>query len=54
MRQYTCCQGYFDCCCFKAGTLGEDACPEGYLCVEALCCTHFSIQANRLTLALAP
>lgn len=47
MRQYTCCQGYFDCCCFKAGTVGEDSCPEGYLCVEALCCTHFSIQANR-------
>ena len=48
MRQYTCCQGYFDCCCFKAGTVGEDSCPEGYLCVETLCCTHFSIQANRL------
>ena len=47
MSQYKCCQGYFDCCCFRAGTLGEEQCPEAYLCVEAFCCTHFATQANR-------
>ena len=47
MGRYTCCQGYFDCCCFKAGRLGEEQCPEGYLCVESIFCTHFAIQANR-------
>ena len=47
MSRYKCCQGYFDCCCFRAGEVGEQQCPEGYLCVETLLCTHFATQANR-------
>ena len=29
-----CAQGYFDCCCFKAGCYGEKSCPAFCLCVE--------------------
>ena len=47
MAEYSCCQGYFDCCCFRAGQVGEEQCPEVYLCVESFCCTHFATQANR-------
>jgi hypothetical protein len=34
MTRYKCCQGYFDCCCFKAGSCGEKSCPYFCLCLE--------------------
>ena len=47
MSQYVCCQGYFDCCCFTAGSFGERDSPECCLCVESFCCVHFATQATR-------
>jgi len=48
MSKYLCCQGYFDCCCFKAGTLGESNCPTCCLCLEAVCCLSCAVSATRI------
>lgn len=50
MRRYACCQGYYDCCCFKAGSMGEDSCPEMCLCLEAWLCEPCSISASRMAI----
>lgn len=43
-----CCQGYFDCLCFEAGTLGEENCPHCCLCLESTCCNMLAVNASRL------
>lgn len=48
MTKYTCCQGYFSCCCFKAGSCSEDKCPELCLCVESCCCNNLAVSASRI------
>jgi hypothetical protein len=48
MTKYKCCQGYFDCCCFKAGSMGESSCPELCLCCESVCCPSCVVSASRL------
>jgi hypothetical protein len=57
-KNYICCQGYFQCCCFpkgcgmgKAEGNGLDKnCPELCLCLEAWLCTSCAISANRFLL----
>lgn len=46
MGQYKCCQGYFDTCCFKAGSCGDEGNPA-CLVVEACCCPGFAVQGSR-------
>ena len=46
MAEYKCCQGYFDTCCFKAGSCGDTGNPA-CLVVEACCCPGFAVQASR-------
>jgi len=48
MSRYSCCQGYFNLCCFTAGECGESSCPECCLCCEVLCCPSCAISATRL------
>mmetsp|Transcript_25067 Transcript_25067/g.58087 ORF Transcript_25067/g.58087 Transcript_25067/m.58087 type:complete len:251 (+) Transcript_25067:126-878(+) len=47
LERYKCCQGYYDCMCFKAGSLGEESMPEVCLCLEALLCEACSISSSR-------
>jgi len=45
--RYKCCQGYFDACCFKAGSVGD----EGNQCcmvLEACCCLSCAVSASRM------
>jgi hypothetical protein len=35
MEHYSCCQGYYDCLCWKAGSLGESSFPDGCNFLEA-------------------
>ena len=48
MSKYQCCQGYFNCCCFKAGAVGEESCPDLCLCLEAFLCNNFAVSASRM------
>jgi hypothetical protein len=48
MTKYVCCQGYFNCCCFQAGSMGEQSCPDLCLCLEALCCNCYAVSASRI------
>lgn len=48
MTRYTCCQGYLDCMCFRAGECGEKQCPDLCLCFEAFLCVGPSVSASRL------
>ena len=48
MTKYMCCQGYFDCCCLKAGNCNESSCPEFCLCLEIGCCCECAVQATRM------
>eukprot|EP01041_Mallomonas_annulata_P008654 gene8654-17857_t len=48
MTKYSCFQGYFNCCCFKAGSCQEQSCPDLCLCLEALCCNCLAISASRV------
>ena len=54
LDDYSCCQGYFDCCCIQAGSLGESDCPCLCLCIESFLCTHFAVQATRFCETSAP
>lgn len=47
MTKYSCFQGYFNCCCFRAGSCGEQSCPELCLCFESCCCNSLAISATR-------
>lgn len=48
MDNYTCCQGYMDNTCFKAGNCGEKSCPELCLCLETHCCVGPSMSSSRM------
>ena len=49
MTRYRCCQGYLDgICCFSAGSLGEEHCPEFCLCLESLFCLGPSMSSSRM------
>ena len=48
MSRYSCCQGYYDCMCFKAGSLGESICPDVYNLLESWLCFSCSISATRM------
>lgn len=50
MTKYACCQGYVNCCCFKAGTCGESNCPDLCLCLESFFCNGCAVSASRLYL----
>ncbi|KAJ1489403.1 hypothetical protein T484DRAFT_1780286 [Baffinella frigidus] len=47
MSHYSCCQGYYDCMCWQAGTLGEKSCPWPCLFLEAFVCPSCAISATR-------
>ncbi len=49
MTRYSCCQGYLDgACCFAAGCLGEQNCPEFCLLLETFFCLGPSISSSRM------
>ena len=48
MSKYVCCQGYINCCCFKAGACGEESCPDLCLCIESCLCNGFAVSASRM------
>jgi len=48
MTKYKCCQGYYNCCCFRGGEMGEKDCPDLCLCLEAFCCQNLSLSASRM------
>mmetsp|Transcript_80883 Transcript_80883/g.216891 ORF Transcript_80883/g.216891 Transcript_80883/m.216891 type:complete len:167 (+) Transcript_80883:129-629(+) len=48
MQYYKCCQGYYDCMCWKAGSLGEENCPEVCNALEAHFCFGCHISSSRL------
>jgi len=43
---YRCCQGYFDGCCFQAGSYGDEGNPC-CLVLEVVICPCFAVQATR-------
>jgi len=46
-KRYKCCQGYYDACCFKAGSIGD----EGNQCcmvLEACCCLSCAVSSSRM------
>ncbi|KAJ1424822.1 hypothetical protein B484DRAFT_96148 [Ochromonadaceae sp. CCMP2298] len=48
MTKYSCFQGYFDCCgFFKAGSCGEQSCPDLCLFLEGCVCNCMAISASR-------
>lgn len=48
MEDYRCCQGYYDCCCFKSGQCCEETCPDLCMCIEGCCCNSCAISASRI------
>ncbi|KAJ1416933.1 hypothetical protein B484DRAFT_352105 [Ochromonadaceae sp. CCMP2298] len=46
-EKYSCFQGYFDCCCLKAGSCGESSCPTCCAFMEGCCCNCFAVSASR-------
>lgn len=48
MSKYVCCQGYFNCCCLKAGNCCEKQCPYPCLCLEATFCNSCAVSASRI------
>ena len=47
MSRYSCCQGYYDCMCWKAGSLSESSCPDVCNFLESFLCFSCSITATR-------
>jgi len=46
-QRYKCCQGYYDACCFKAGSFGD----EGNQCcmvLEGCCCLSCAVSSSRM------
>lgn len=41
-------QGYLNCACFKAGTMGESSCPEVCLALESCLCLGPAMSSSRL------
>jgi hypothetical protein len=48
LSKYQCCQGYFNCCCFKAGSMGEESCPLFCLCLESFFCNNLAVSSSRM------
>ena len=48
LTRYSCCQGYMDVCCFRAGMCQEQSCPALCLCCESVVCLGPSISSSRL------
>lgn len=48
MTRYQCCQGYVNMCCFKAGTCGEESCPNLCLCIESCICNGCAVSSTRI------
>lgn len=48
MTKYECFQGYFNFCCFKAGSCCESKCPNLCLCFESCLCNSCAISATRI------
>lgn len=48
MSKYTCCQGFYSCCCFRPGEMGEQSCPNLCLCLETWCCLHMAVSSSRM------
>lgn len=48
MSRYTCCQGYLDNPCFRAGSCGEQSCPEFCLVCETVWCLGPSMSTSRM------
>lgn len=49
MDNYICCQGHYDCNCFKAGSIGDQGNPC-CLAIEGLCCSSCAVSATRMHL----
>lgn len=47
MDNYACCQGYYDCMCFKAGGCGDQGNPA-CLCLESFCCYSCAVSSTRM------
>lgn len=47
MDAYVCCQGYYDRCCFKAGSIGDQGNPC-CLALEGFCCLSCSLSSTRM------
>jgi len=47
-QNYSCGQGYLNCCCCKSGSMGESTCPHLCMCLESYCCIGLMISATRL------
>ncbi|KAJ8613904.1 hypothetical protein CTAYLR_009576 [Chrysophaeum taylorii] len=47
LDNYTCCQGYYDCMCFKAGSCGDQGNPC-CLCLEGCCCDSCAVSSTRM------
>lgn len=50
LDNYSCCQGYMNNSCFKAGSCGESTCPQLCLGVESFCCLGPSMSSSRMYL----
>mmetsp|Transcript_11115 Transcript_11115/g.24691 ORF Transcript_11115/g.24691 Transcript_11115/m.24691 type:complete len:221 (+) Transcript_11115:148-810(+) len=48
MTKYSCFQGYFNCCCLKAGSCGEESCPHFCAFMEGCCCNFMAVSASRI------
>ena len=48
LSRYSCCQGYMDMLCFRAGMCNEQACPSFCLFLEACLCLGPSVSTSRL------
>ena len=51
INRYTCCQGYLDTPCLRAGYCCENKCPTFCLCIEACCCFGPSMSSSRAYIA---
>lgn len=47
LDNYSCCQGYYDCMCFKAGSIGDQGNPA-CLALEGCCCDSCAVSSTRM------
>jgi hypothetical protein len=47
MTKYKCCQGYYDCMCFKAGACGDSG-NVGCAACEMVCCMGPAVSSSRM------
>ena len=46
MSQYKCCQGYFDCCCFRAGSRVSCLIGRAFLCLRVCLSECLSVRLS--------